>query len=43
MTGALTCRRDIRELFMPYVLRSVVFSPPRLVQKGHAVEGGSRL
>ena len=29
--------------FTPYVLRSIVFSPIRLVQKSNAVEGGSRL
>ena len=43
MTEALTCRRGIGEMFTPYVLRSIVFSPLRLVLKRHAVEGGSRL
>ena len=41
MTGA--CRRGINESFMPYVLRSIVFSSLRLVQKGHAIEDGSIL
>ena len=43
MTGASTCRRGIGKPFTPYVLRSIVFSPLGLVQKGHAVEGDSRL
>ena len=43
MTGASTCRRGIGESFTPHVLRSIVFSPLRLVLKSHAVEGGSRL
>ena len=43
MTGASTCRRGIGKSFTPYVLRSIVFSPLRLVLKSHAVEGGSRL
>ena len=43
MTGAPTCRREIGESFALYVLRSIVFSPLRLVLKSHAVEGGLRL
>ena len=31
------------EPFTPYVLRSIVFSPIRLVSKSHAVESDSRL
>ena len=43
MTGVSTCRKGIGESFTQCVLRSIVFSPLRLVQKGHAVEGDSRL
>ena len=43
MTGASTCGRGIDESFTPYVLRSIVFSPLRLILKSYAFEGGSRL
>ena len=43
MTGVSTCRRAIGEPLTPYVLQSIIFSPLRLVQKDHDVEGGSRL
>ena len=43
MARVSTCRRAIGEPFTLSVLRSIVFSPLRLIQKGHAVEGGSRL
>ena len=43
MTGVSTCRRGIGDLFTPCVLRSIVFSPLRLVLISSAVEGGSRL
>ena len=43
MTGASTYRRGMDESFTPYVLRSIAFSPLRLVLKRHAVEGGSRV